>query len=180
MRTLWLPHLLILSLAACGPAPVPQSGFAYAGIEQPLPLAMLDVHNRERRAFGSPPLAWDPAIAAGAAIYARELARLGRLQHSSKAFRPGQGENLWMGTRGGYPYAVMAEAWASEQRRFRPGRFPAVSTTRNWADVGHFTAMVWPTTTRLGCGLAGAGRWDILVCRYAPAGNVDGVILVPR
>ena len=138
---------------------------------------MLNVHNRERRAFGAPPLGWDPAIAAQAAAYARDLAQLGRLQHSSKAFRPGQGENLWMGSRGGYPSTVMAEAWAGEKRHFRPGRFPAVSRTGNWADVGHFTQMVWPSTSRIGCGLASVGRWDVLVCRYAPAGNVDGIAL---
>ena len=181
MRTSWLQHLLLLTLTSCAPARAPQlQRFHYAGIDQPLPLAMLEVHNRERRAFGSPPLVWDPAIAAGAAIYARELAQLGRLEHSSKAFRPGQGENLWMGSLGATSYAVMAEAWVSEKRRFRTGRFPAVSTSRNWADVGHFTQMVWPTTTRIGCGLGRGGRWDVLVCRYAPAGNVDGVMIVPR
>lgn len=179
MRTLWLPLILISSLVACVPAPVARQP-VYVGIDRSLPGAMLDVHNRERRAFGAPPLSWDPAIAGQAAAYARELAQLGRLKHSSKAYRPGQGENLWMGSRGGYPFAVMAEAWAGEKSHFRPGRFPAVSTTRNWADAGHFTQMVWPSTSRIGCGLASVGRWDVLVCRYAPAGNIDGMMLVPR
>lgn len=171
--------LIGAALAGCAPVPGP-TPLAPARIVQSLPGAMLDVHNRERRAFGSPPLAWDPAISAQAAIYARELAQLGRLQHSSKAFRPGQGENLWMGTRGAYPFAVMAQAWAGEKSVYRPGRFPAVSTTLNWANVGHFTQMVWPATTRVGCGIAGGARWDVLVCRYAPAGNVDGTMLAPR
>ncbi len=177
MRRANLPLLLGVALVACAPQPMP---LAPSRVGQSLPGAMLAVHNRERRAFGSPALAWDPGIAAQAAVYARELAQLGRLQHSSKAFRPGQGENLWLGSRGVYPFAVMGEGWAAEKRRFRPGRIPAVSITHNWADVAHFTQMVWPSTSRVGCGLASAGRWDVLVCRYAPAGNVDGVILVER
>ena len=169
--------LLAAALAGCASQPVP---LARAGIDQSLPRAMLEVHNRERRAFGSPALVWDAGIAAQAAGYARDLARAGRLQHSAKAGRPGQGENLWIGTRGAFPYAVMAQAWAAERQHFRPGRFPAVSTTQNWANVGHFTQIIWPSTSRIGCGVAGAGRWDVLVCRYAPTGNVDGVMLAPR
>ena len=179
MPVRWSSLLLTCSLAACGTTPVARPPI-HIGIDQQLPGAMIDVHNRERRAFGITPVRWDPAIAAQAQGYARELAQLGRLQHSSKAFRPGQGENLWIGTRGAFPYAVMAQAWAAERQHFRPGRFPAVSTTRSWADVGHFTQIIWPSTSRIGCGVAGAGRWDELVCRYAPAGNVDGVMLVPR
>jgi hypothetical protein len=34
--------------------------------------------------------------------------------------------------------------------------------------------MVWPTTTRIGCAVASNGRFDYLVCRYSPAGNIDG------
>lgn len=178
MRRTSLSLVLAGTVAGCAPlAQVPRSTTA---IDQSLPEALLLVHNRERRSFGAPPVAWDRDMAASAARYAHELASLGRLQHSSKAFRPGQGENLWMGTRGAYAPATMAESWVSERRHFRPGRFPGVSQTRNWIDIGHFTAMVWPTTNRIGCGLASNRRWDVLVCRYAPAGNVDGVMLAPR
>jgi hypothetical protein len=34
--------------------------------------------------------------------------------------------------------------------------------------------MIWPTTTRVGCALASTPRTDYLVCRYSPAGNIDG------
>ena len=79
-----------------------------------------------------------------------------------------------MGTRGGFTLEQMVGNWASEKRWFRPGVFPDVSTTGNWSQVGHYSQIVWPATTRVGCGLArGRGR-DVLVCRYAPAGNVDG------
>ena len=177
MRKARLSLLAGTVLTACAPQPI---AYAPPRATQSLPVAMLAVHNAERRAFGSPPVAWDPAIAAQASRYARALAQLGQLQHSPRAVRPGQGENLWRGTRGAFAMSAMADGWVAERRYFRPGRFPAVSATRNWASVGHFTQMIWPATSRIGCGLAAAGRWDVLVCRYAPGGNVDGVALAPR
>jgi hypothetical protein len=68
----------------------------------------------------------------------------------------------------------MVSDWASERRMFQAGLFPAVSRTGNWADVAHYTQIVWPTTTRVGCALASNGRTDYLVCHYSPAGNIDG------
>jgi hypothetical protein len=57
---------------------------------------------------------------------------------------------------------------------FVPGLFPRVSRTGNWSAVGHYSQMIWPTTTRVGCALASSQLADYLVCRYAPAGNIDG------
>ncbi len=138
---------------------------------------LLAAHNRERARFGSPPLAWDPYLAAGAAPYADQLAREGRLRHSPRAVRPGQGENLWIGTRGFFPLSAMIGSWTDERRLFRAGRFPDTSRTGRWSDVGHFTAIVWPTTTRVGCAIGQSARWEVLVCRYAPSGNIDGVAI---
>jgi hypothetical protein len=79
-----------------------------------------------------------------------------------------------MGPHGYYPVEAMVGSWASEKRWFRRGVFPNVSRTGDWSDVGHYTQMVWPTTTRVGCAVASTGRVDYLVCRYANAGNIDG------
>jgi hypothetical protein len=108
-------------------------------------------------------------------VRARQLAAIGRLEHTLKAQRPNQGENLWMGSRGSYRVQAMTGTWAAERRLFRHGVFPAVSRRGDWRLVGHYTQMVWPTTTRLGCALASSPRWDVLVCRYSPPGNRDGV-----
>ena len=135
---------------------------------------MLAQHNVERRQAGVAALAWDPALAAGAQAYANELARLNLLRHSPKAGRRGIGENLWMGTRDYFRPARMVGDWASERSMFRPGRFPAVTTTGNWADVGHYTQIIWPGTQRVGCAIGKSVRSDVLVCRYWPSGNVDG------
>jgi len=136
---------------------------------------LLAIHNRERTATGARPLVWDAALAAAAASYGRSLGPLGKLAHSPQASRPGQGENLWMGTRDAYALEEMAESWAAEKSLFRPGMFPTVSTSRNWSDVGHYTQMIWKGTTRVGCAVHKSRQWDFLVCRYSPPGNVVGV-----
>lgn len=147
---------------------------AAANIASQFPARILAAHNAVRAQFGVAPLAWDPALANGAASYAVQLALTNSFQHSDRHARPGTGENLWMGTRGYYSYEAMVGGWASEQRDFVPGIFPAVSRSGNWENVGHYTQMVWPTTTRVGCAVASNARNDYLVCRYSPAGNIDG------
>ncbi|MCA1748931.1 MAG: CAP domain-containing protein [Sphingomonadales bacterium] len=136
--------------------------------------AMIEVHNAARRAVGVPALTWDAGLARDARIYAEELARDERFDHSPSSTREGQGENLWMGTRGAYTFAEMAGGWVDERRHFRRGRFPDNSTSGDWLDVGHYTQIVWRTTQRVGCGVASNARDDYLVCRYAPQGNIVG------
>jgi hypothetical protein len=68
----------------------------------------------------------------------------------------------------------MVGSFLSERGAFRPGRFPDVSDTGDWSDVGHYTQVIWPETRDVGCALAEAGRQEVMVCRYWPAGNVDG------
>lgn len=139
-----------------------------------VPRTVLAVHNRERSAVGVTPLRWDAQLAASAQAYAAQLARTGQLVHSPRQSRPGQGENLWMGTPGAYRAEAMVQSWANERRLFRAGIFPNVSTSGNWADVAHYTQMIWRSTTAVGCGLGRGSRGDVLVCRYSPAGNRDG------
>lgn len=135
---------------------------------------LLAAHNRERVAAGVPPLTWDPALAASAAAYGPVLASSGGLDHAPPQMRVGQGENLWMGTRGAFTLERMVADWASEKSMFRPGIFPNVSETGRWPDVGHYTQIIWPGTTRVGCALQTSGASDYLICRYSPPGNVDG------
>lgn len=174
----------LLALAACNPERPPWADGRMVTEERPadgraqdlsrLEARLLAVHDRERRATGAAPLAWDRGLAAAAAAYGPTLERLGKLAHSPRASRPGQGENLWMGTRGAYQIEEMAGGWAAEKRLFRAGFFPAVSVSGKWSDVGHYTQMIWKGTTRMGCALHKGRRWDFLICRYSPPGNVVG------
>lgn len=139
---------------------------------------ILDAHNKERAGLGLPPLTWSKELAEDAADWARHLAEIGRLEHSDPKDRGGHrvGENLCMGTAGGYTPAVMVEGWIAEKRDFLYGTFPAVTgaASGDWHLVGHYTQVVWRNTTEIGCAKASTGTWDVLVCRYNPAGNTAG------
>jgi hypothetical protein len=139
---------------------------------------LMQAQNRARAAYGSPPLIWDDALAASARAYASVLARENRFAHDpQRGATVRQGENLWMGTHGAFDYMTMISSWIDERKDFRPGRFPDVSRTGNWTVVGHYTQVVWPTTTTVGCAIVSNASDDYLVCRYLPAGNVLGVVM---
>ena len=163
-----------LLAAAIGVGLAAPATAASNNIASQFPARILAAHNSVRAQAGVQPLAWDPALGQAAATYAVELALTNSFHHSDRRARAGTGENLWMGTRGAFSYETMVGRWASESRDFVPGIFPAVSRSGNWENVGHYTQMVWPTTTRVGCAVATNATTDYLVCRYSPAGNVDG------
>lgn len=164
-RPPWADGAMVQTVRPADAAPQDHGSFA---------ARLLAIHNRERERVGVPPLLWDEGLAAAAARYGPQLAALGRLQHSSQQSRPGQGENLWMGTAGAFSLEEMAGSWAEERGYFRAGTFPNVSRSGNWSDVGHYTQMIWRGTTRVGCAIHGARNADYLICRYTPAGNVVG------
>lgn len=147
---------------------------------EPAERAWLDAHNRERAQFGSAPLRWNAQLADDARIWAELLARENAMHHSPIGRRGGAGENLWMGTAGRFGPGEMIASFASEKAFFTPGTFPRVSTTGNWADVGHYTQIVWAETRELGCASARGSRFEVLVCRYWPAGNVIGTRIIPQ
>jgi hypothetical protein len=167
-----------IALGQTMPEPVAQrdaQGPAYDPIGIPdFAERLLSVHNRERELVEARPLAWSDRLAGEAAVHARNLALLGRLEHSSKSERGDTGENLWMGTAASYRIERMVEGWAREKSMFRAGSFPYISTTGSWQDVGHYTQIIWPSTRAVGCAIARHRKWDYLVCRYSPAGNVRG------
>ena len=132
---------------------------------------ILTAHNSEREDLGAPDLVWSNSLARDAAAWAQTLKGSGTLRHSGAR---GQGENLWMGTSGAYDTLDMVDSWLGERESFRRGRFPNVSTTGRWADVGHYTQMIWANTREVGCAVASDADFDYLVCRYFPAGNWMG------
>jgi hypothetical protein len=174
----------LFALAACAASRPPWADGAVIRSEIPAGAAAQDLslmaerllaaHNRERSLVGVPLLQWDPLLAQQAASYAAELERVGRLVHSPRGTRPGQGENLWMGTRGAFSLDEMIGSWSGEKSLFRPGLFPDVSSTGLWPDVSHYTQMIWRSTTRVGCAVHRGRSEDYLVCRYSPNGNVTG------
>ena len=139
---------------------------------------VLSAHNQARQDFGVGPVRWNDELAAGALAHAQYMAATGIYGHDrTPGRRKKAGENMWRGTRGVFAYDVMVGVMIAEARHFRPGAFPANSRTGNWLDVAHYTQIVWPTTTEVGCALASSATADYFVCRYAPTGNKDGVYL---
>ncbi|WP_162854535.1 CAP domain-containing protein [Sphingobium estronivorans] len=165
-----------------GPLP-PAMPASYYGMEEAarddslLREVALGMQNEERESLGLAPLAWDSALAADAARYAREMARTNIFRHSARTSRAvPSGENLWMGSRGLYDYEVMLGSFLDEKRYFRrSGKLPDLSSTGRWEDVGHYTQIIWRGTRKVGCALAEGPSYDYLVCRYFPAGNQFGM-----
>jgi len=135
---------------------------------------LLVAHNAERAAVGVAPLTWNAHLATSAQAWADHLAATGQFRHAPDIPADPQGENLWAGTPGYYALEDMVGAWAREKRYFRPGTFPANSTTGRYEDVGHYTQLVWRETSEVGCAEATGGGEQVLVCRYASPGNYRG------
>ena len=137
---------------------------------------LLATHNRERIRVGVPALEWDAKLAADAKLYARELARTGRFEHSpaDPSDPDVQGENLWAGTPGAWSPEEMVGYWVAEKRDYKPGVFPAVSRSGDLDKVGHYTQLIWRNTRKVGCAVDRSRREDLLVCRYSEGGNVIG------
>ncbi len=133
---------------------------------------ILKAHNKYRSSVGLPPLRWSNQLAAQAGKWANYLSRNRSFQHSKTS---GQGENLWMGTSRRFSFTQMVDSWGDEKKYFKYGTFPNVSSTGNWADVGHYTQIVWKNTTQVGCaGVDGGDGNYRLVCRYVSPGNYRG------
>ena len=153
--------------------------------------AIVAAHNAYRSdpAINTPALQWSSDLAAGAQSWADNLAtNIHHLQHSDFSVRAGLGENIAQASKGSNTAAHMVDFWGktrtdakkekpAEQENYKPGVFPDTSKTGNWADAGHYTQVIWRTTTSVGCGIASDGTNDYLVCRYSEAGNMSGVQL---
>ena len=139
----------------------------------PVSASILAEHNLVRAQAGVPPLRWNWQLAADAASYGPTLSAIGYLQHSPRSSRPpNERENLAQGPRGIYSAAQLVAVWAAERRYFHPGVFPNVCAG-NWSTCAHYTQMIWPTTTDVGCAVYRDARYDWLICRYSPPGNID-------
>ena len=178
MRGFLLMMLAVAGSAAAMPKPVREvrpSNIPAPRSALQLRAVMLRGHAAARAAVGVPPLLWSDRLAASAGAYATWLARENRFEHAVQPQGPTrEGENLWMGTRGAYGFDEMIQHWVDERRFYRHAPTPNFSTTGNWADVGHYTQIIWRGTTAVGCAIASNRDNDYLVCRYAPAGNVVG------
>lgn len=140
----------------------------------------VSAHNDTRAAVGRtiagplPAMHWDRTIARQAQAYADRC----DYKHSRA---PGLGENIYahVGDVSDVALSRAIDFWAAEVEfyEYESGR----CSTRT---CGHYTQMVWRSTTQLGCAVAVCDRntpfgastrpWTMVVCNYSPPGNVTG------
>jgi hypothetical protein len=177
-RVLALALLAVAAPAAAATLPSPNWPAPADRGDALLRNVVLRAHNLARADFGVAAMTWNDELAAGAMTHAQYMAATGTYGHDqTPGRRKKAGENLWRGQRGVFAYDVMIGVMVDEARHFRPGAFPDNSVNGDWHAVAHYTQIVWPTTTEVGCALASSATTDYFVCRYAPTGNKDGYYL---
>ena len=141
------------------------------------PSAMTAAHNKWRSQVGVPALRWSDKLARSSQQWADHLAENNcRMQHSMSS---DYGENLyWAGpiTNSDGSAAVQAftaqkvvDSWGSESKYYDYEDNSCHSV------CGHYTQVVWKSTTEVGCAVAVCGnKGQIWVCQYTPSGNMAG------
>ncbi|KAK7214836.1 hypothetical protein V2G26_002839 [Clonostachys chloroleuca] len=136
-------------------------------------LKAVTLHNNERKKKNLANLVWDAKLGADAFAYAKKLAKLGKLEHSSGSSRPNQGENLARVPVSGNPTPSVTSTnlWLNERSNYHNEIIP----NGNFGSYGHYTQAMWKSTKKMGIAAAndGKGNWWI-VARYSPPGNVVG------
>jgi hypothetical protein len=127
----------------------------------------LAVHNTWRKRYDIAPLRWDAPLASFAQDWATKIAARGALEHRPNDDANPTGENIGMG----YPtITAVTDAWGNEVADYNL----QAHTCADGKVCGHFTQVVWSTTTTLGCGKASNGDTIYWVCNYKPPGNYTG------
>ena len=130
---------------------------------------ILEAHNAYRKQHHAPPLNWSDEAAAAAQTWVDKLAKENVLKHGNH--HEGMAQNLAM------KYAIggcnlsgqeVTEIWYSEESNYNYG------DSKFGYDTGHFTQVVWKSTTHIGAAKAIAGNSCFVVANYMPPGNVVG------
>ncbi|KAI9358952.1 CAP domain-containing protein [Zopfochytrium polystomum] len=154
-------------------------------------------HNAIRGAYGLGVLSADGNLEAwvNQAIYQYNSGSrdCGNNGHDGSAAVKGMGENFWVGMgqdsayRNRVSMAAAVDSWNQEAgnyfawsgRRSNPNDAWAYATSIG-QEVGHFTQIVWSSTTRVGCArrlCMSSGQFPYVVmigCRYQAIGNMFG------
>ncbi len=120
-------------------------------------------HNYYRQAQGAANISWSDKLAAKAQAWVKIMAKKDKLMHSTMKY----GENIYVTTVPVTPSHVV-DRWASEEKYYHGEKI----TSENYHLFGHYTQIIWNSTTEIGCAKAVAKSGRIYwVCEYSPAGN---------
>ncbi len=144
--------------------------------------AIVKAHNKWRAEVGEAELSYSPALADSAQAWANNLKQINHCQMRHSRSGGLYGENLfWAGAltwsdgrrelQRVSPEKVV-DSWGSEKQDYDH----ATNRCAPGKKCGHYTQMVWRSTTRVGCARAVCEDTleQIWVCRYQPAGNWVG------
>jgi len=124
----------------------------------------LDEHNLLRAKHGSGPLILDRQISAKAEYWAKQLLASAK-GHSYN----GNGENIaGCGACNDDSGKAATKGWYSEIKNMD-------FENMNTGGALHFTQVVWKASTHIGIGCASNEKGCVVVARYFPPGNFDGV-----
>ncbi|RLN00077.1 pathogenesis-related protein PRB1-3-like [Panicum miliaceum] len=144
------------------PAGEPENGMNQKAIDD-----ILKEHNLFRAKEHVPPLAWNETLAKFSQQYAETLKGPCKPVHSTSPY----GENLMFGT-GGITWKTTVDEWSDKKKSYHYGS----NNCEPGKMCGHYTAVVWKSTTTVGCGRVKCNNGDTMImCSYWPPGNYDGV-----
>ncbi|KAJ4482498.1 CAP domain-containing protein [Lentinula aciculospora] len=137
---------------------------ATSGATQDFIQATLNTHNTARSKYGASPLTWNTGLYSATQQWANACV----FQHSGGNY----GENLAAAAPQGITAQQGVNMWMAEASQYNYSNPNFSSAT------GHFTQVVWKSTTSVACAIAncnflGNGT-GYLVCRYDPPGNYYG------
>jgi uncharacterized protein YkwD len=132
--------------------------------------AMLSATNASRGKHCVPALTWSAQLAAAAQAWVNRCttASSNPIIFAHDPQRGQTGENLAWGTS---LTAQQADAmWYNEVGNYN------FAAPVYGPSVGHFTQLVWRSTTQVGCAKATCGGQLLISCRYSPPGNMNVVV----
>lgn len=102
--------------------------------------------------------------------WANHLAASGKWEHDPTARGKDQGENLYY-----YKYPTrlsceeMVKEWYAEEANYD---YRTGEAKERYAQIYHFTQIVWKTTKKLGMATAVSDGRTVAIARYSPVGNL--------
>ncbi|MFY0625716.1 MAG: pathogenesis-related family 1 protein [Reichenbachiella sp.] len=127
---------------------------------------LLERHNAYRTEVGLPDLGYSETLASVALKWANELGVKCEFKHSANSF----GENLFRGTEGAYTVGDAVDSWGDEKKNYSYGK----NKCANNKVCGHYTQIIWKSTTNVGCAKMVCDGMVTWVCNYSPPGNYVG------
>ena len=127
---------------------------------------ILTKHNALRTLHKASAMKWSSTLQAVAQEWANKIAKENKMYHRNPN---DYGENIYwiMGRK--LSGADVTQAWYDEIKDYKYAK-PGFSM-----NTGHFTQVVWVSSTELGCASATAKDGGIyVVCNYNPPGNYEG------